>query len=212
MTADMGITADEMQTVIDDLVTLSERKNLNKQHRESASKAAAMIKEAAALLKELAGGGVAVGQEAEPAEEKPREEPACEYVEVEVVIPGAPGRKMVMEKHSAENMAAAFWQGNRPIFACNLPEAYRQFGGLYEVDLRQVACIISPGLRVQEAEEPFRPDTSHKKRSRAHGWHRGNVTCHNCGADYETDINEKWTFVRCKYCHETDTTVTEPDD
>lgn len=196
----MEITHEELEKIVTDLMALAERKNLNKQLKESAAKAADLVKGTADIL-----AGITPEQQ--------------EYVYVTVIIQGAPPQKIWMDRHSAENMAAGFRQYNKPTFACNLPNIHMQFGGLWEVDLRQVAIITSDGLELPESkEEPQsqernkRPVPSYKNRSRENGWRRGNVTCHNCGADYETDINEKWSFARCEYCHETNTTVTYDDD
>ena len=193
----MEITHEELEKIVADLMSLSERKNLNKQLKESAAKAAELVKGAADILAGIT-----------PEQQEP------EYVYVTVIIQGAPPQKIWMDRRSAENMAAGFRQHNKPTFACNLPNMHMQFGGLWEVDLRQVACITSDHLKLVEIEKPEeqeeedRPVSSYKNRSRSQGWRRGNVTCHNCGADYETDINEKWAYVKCKYCHESDTTVT----
>ena len=144
--------------------------------------------------------------------------PSPDTIKVEVYIPGEPPQKLWMDRYNAENMAAGFRQHNKPTFACNLPDTRLQHGGLWEVDLRQVSCITTKGLKlpdnekVEEQEEDYRLVPSYKNRSRSQGWKRGNVTCHNCGADYETDINEKWAYVKCKYCHESDTTVTYESD
>ena len=201
---------EEMQKIVDDLVQLSERKNLNKQLKESAGKAAE-------FLSDIINGRLAVMDWLENAELKtcpPEPELPADSAQVVLTIPNLPKETVIMDKCSAEKLAAAFSQRNRPIFACNLPA-----GGLWEVDLQKVAIITSDGLELPESkEEPQsqernkRPVPSYKNRSRENGWRRGNVTCHNCGADYETDINEKWSFVRCKYCHETNTTVTYDDD
>lgn len=195
----MEITGEELEKITADLATLAERKNLNRQLKESAGRAAEL------LMDKMAETKVNDDQLAEP-----DDLPDTDIIKVEVYIPGAPPQKIWMDRHSAENMAASFRQYNKPTFACNLPNMHMQFGGLWEVDLRQVACITSEGLKLteEEPEEDYRSVPSYKNRSRAQGWRRGNVTCHNCGADYETDINEKWAFVRCKYCNETDTTVT----
>ena len=195
----MEITGEELEKITADLATLAERKNLNRQLKESAGRAAEL------LMDKMAETKVNDDQLAEP-----DDLPDTDIIKVEVYIPGAPPQKIWMDRHSAENMAASFRQCNKPTFACNLPNMHMQFGGLWEVDLRQVACITSEGLKLteEEPEEDYRPVPSYKNRSRSQGWRRGNVTCHNCGADYETDINEKWAFVRCKYCNETDTTVT----
>lgn len=196
----MEITHEELEKIVADLMSLSERKNLNKQLKESAAKAAELVKGAADILAGIT-----------PEQQEP------EYVYVTVIIQGAPPQKIWMDRRSAENMAAGFRQYNKPTFACNLPNMHMQFGGLWEVDLRQVACITSDHLKLVEIEKPEeqeeedRPVSSYKNRSRSQGWRRGNVTCHNCGADYETDINEKWAYVKCKYCHESDTTVTFND-
>ena len=196
----MGITHEELKKIVADLKVLAERKNLNKQLKESAAKAAELVKGAADILAGIT-----------PEQQEP------EYVYVTVIIQGAPPQKIWMDRRSAENMAAGFRQYNKPTFACNLPNMHMQFGGLWEVDLRQVACITSDHLKLVEIEKPEeqeeedRPVPSYKNRSRSQGWRRGNVTCHNCGADYETDINEKWAYVKCKYCHESDTTVTFND-
>ncbi len=219
----MGITHEELKKIVADLKVLAERKNLNKQLKESAAKAAVMVKEAADILAGITPEqrerilNMTIGEETDTASEEPKE---AECVYVTVIIQGAPPQKIWMDRHSAENMAASFRQCNKPTFACNLPNMRLQYGGLWEVDLRQVACITSKGLKLaeedkqkeqEEPEEDYRPVPSYKKRSRSQGWRRGHVTCHNCGADYETDINEKWAFVRCKYCNETDTTVTFDD-
>ena len=196
----MEITHEELEKIVADLMSLSERKNLNKQLKESAAKAAELVKGAADILAGIT-----------PEQQEP------EYVYVTVIIQGAPPQKIWMDRRSAENMAAGFRQYNKPTFACNLPNMHMQFGGLWEVDLRQVACITSDHLKLVEIEKPEeqeeedRPVSSYKNRSRSQGWRRGNVTCHNCGADYETEINEKWAYVKCKYCHESDTTVTFND-
>lgn len=196
----------ELKKTIDDLLALAERKNLNKQLKESAGRAAKL------LMDKLAETKVDDGKSAEA-----DDLPSPDIIKVEVYIPGAPPQKLWMDRYNAENMAAGFRQHNKPTFACNLPDTRLQHGGLWEVDLRQVSCITTKGLKlpdnekVEEQEEEDRPVPSYKNRSRSQGWRRGNVTCHNCGADYETDINEKWAFVRCKYCNETDTTVTFDD-
>ena len=209
----MEITHEELEKIVTDLMALAERKNLNKQLKESAAKAADLVKGTADILAGITPEQqerilkMTIGEEPNTAGTEPQEP---EYVYVTVIIQGAPPQKIWMDRHSAENMAAGFRQYNKPTFACNLPNMHMQFGGLWEVDLRQVACITSEGLKLteEEPEEDYRPVPSYKNRSRPQGWRRGNVTCHNCGADYETDINEKWAFVRCKYCNETDTTVT----
>ena len=222
----MEITYEDIEKIVADLKALAERKNLNKQLKESAAKAAVMVKEVADMMAKPEKSTSEqreqivkeeVGKEKDTASTEPKEP---EYVYVTVIIQGAPPQKIWMDRHSAENMAAGFRQHNKPTFACNLPNMILQYGGLWEVDLRQVACITSEGLKLaeedkqkeqEEPEEDYRPVPSYKNRSRSQGWRRGNVTCHNCGADYETDINEKWAFVRCKYCNETDTTVTFDD-
>ena len=197
----------ELKKTIDDLLALAERKNLNKQLKESAGRAAKL------LMDKLAETKVDDGQSAEA-----DDLPSPDIIKVEVYIPGAPPQKLWMDRYNAENMAAGFRQHNKPTFACNLPDTRLQHGGLWEVDLRQVSCITTKGLKlpdnekVEEQEEEDRPVPSYKNRSRSQGWRRGNVTCHNCGADYETDINEKWAYVKCKYCHESDTTVTYESD
>ncbi|MGN8831043.1 hypothetical protein ACTNDZ_00595 [Selenomonas montiformis] len=198
----MEITGEELEKITADLATLAERKNLNRQLKESAGRAAEL------LMDKMAETKVNDDQLAEP-----DDLPDTDIIKVEVYIPGAPPQKIWMDRHSAENMAASFRQYNKPTFACNLPNMHMQFGGIWEVDLRQVACITSEGLKLteEEPEEDYRPVSSYKNRSRSQGWRRGNVTCHNCGADYETDINEKWAYVKCKYCHESDTTVTYDD-
>ena len=213
----MEITHEELEKIVTDLMSLSERKNLNKQLKESAAKAADLVKGAADILAGITPEQqerilkMTIGEEPNTAGTE-QQEP--EYVYVTVIIQGAPPQKIWMDRHSAENMAASFRQYNKPTFACNLPNMHMQFGGLWEVDLRQVACITSDHLKLVEIEKPEeqeeedRPVSSYKNRSRSQGWRRGNVTCHNCGADYETDINEKWAYVKCKYCHESDTTVT----
>lgn len=217
----MGITHEELKKIVADLKVLAERKNLNKQLKESAAKAAELVKEAADILAGITPEQqerilkMTIGEEPNTAGTE-QQEP--EYVYVTVIIQGAPPQKIWMDRHSAENMAASFRQCNKPTFACNLPNMHMQFCGLWEVDLRQVACITSDHLKLVEAEKPeeqeeeYRPVPSYKNRSRSQGWRRGNVTCHNCGADYETDINEKWGYVKCKYCHESDTTVTYESD
>lgn len=197
----------ELKKTIDDLLALAERKNLNKQLKESAGRAAKL------LMDKLAETKVDDGQSAEA-----DDLPSPDIIKVEVYIPGAPPQKLWMDRYNVENMAAGFRQHNKPTFACNLPDTRLQHGGLWEVDLRQVSCITTKGLKlpdnekVEEQEEEDRPVPSYKNRSRSQGWRRGNVTCHNCGADYETDINEKWAYVKCKYCHESDTTVTYESD
>ena len=197
----------ELKKTIDDLLALAERKNLNKQLKESAGRAAKL------LMDKLAETKVDDGQSAEA-----DDLPSPDIIKVEVYIPGAPPQKLWMDRYNAENMAAGFRQHNKPTFACNLPDTRLQHGGLWEVDLRQVSCITTKGLKlpdnekVEEQEEEDRPVPSYKNRSRSQGWRRGNVTCHNCGADYETDINEKWAYVKCKYCHESDTTITYESD
>lgn len=202
----MEMTNDEIRNVIHDLIALSERKNLNRQHKESARWAAGILEE------KLADANIDDTCVAET-----DDLPESDIIPVEVFIPGAPAQKLWMGRYDAENMAAGFRQHNKPTFACNLPDTRLQHGGLWEVDLRQVACITSKGLKLpeeegaEEQEEDYRPVPSYKNRSRSQGWRRGNVTCHNCGADYETDINEKWAYVKCKYCHEPDTTVTYDD-
>ena len=193
----------ELKKTIDDLLALAERKNLNRQLKESAGRAAKL------LMDKLAETKVDDGHSAEA-----DDLPSPDIIKVEVYIPGAPPQKLWMDRYNAENMAAGFRQHNKPTFACNLPDTRLQHGGLWEVDLRQVSCITTKGLKlpdnekVEEQEEDYRSVPSYKNRSRSQGWKRGNVTCHNCGADYETDINEKWAYVKCKYCHESDTTVT----
>lgn len=197
----------ELKKTIDDLLALAERKNLNRQLKESAGRAAKL------LMDKLAETKVDDGHSAEA-----DDLPSPDIIKVEVYIPGAPPQKLWMDRYNAENMAAGFRQHNKPTFACNLPDTRLQHGGLWEVDLRQVSCITTKGLKlpdnekVEEQEEDYRSVPSYKNRSRSQGWKRGNVTCHNCGADYETDINEKWAYVKCKYCHESDTTVTYESD
>lgn len=225
----MEITYGDMEKIVADLKALAERKNLNKQLKESAAKAAVMVKEVAEMMAKPEKSTPeqreqivkeAVGKDSDANSIKPDEWPEPDVIPVEVFIPGAPAQKLWMGRYDAENMAAGFRQHNKPTFACNLPNMRLQYGGLWEVDLRQVACITSKGLKLaeedrqkeqEEPEEDYRSVPSYKNRSRSQGWRRGNVTCHNCGADYETDINEKWAFVRCKYCNETDTTVTFDD-
>ncbi|WP_295157174.1 hypothetical protein [Selenomonas sp. AE3005] len=216
----MEITHEDMEKIVADLKTLAERKNLNKQLKESAAKAAVMVKEVADMMakpekstpeqrEQIVKEAVGKDSDADSIE--------LDIIPVEVFIPGAPAQKLWMGRYDAENMAAGFRQHNKPTFACNLPDMRLQHGGLWEADLRQVACITSKGLKLpeedgaEEQEEDYRPVPSYKNRSRSQGWRRGNVTCHNCGADYETDINEKWAYVKCKYCHESDTTVTYDD-
>lgn len=202
----MEITGEELEKITADLATLAERKNLNRQLKESAGRAAEL------LMDKMAETKVNDDQLAEP-----DDLPDQDIIKVEVYIPGAPPQKLWMDRYNAENMAAGFRQHNKPTFACNLPDTRLQHGGLWEVDLRQVSCITTKGLKlpdnekVEEQEEDYRSVPSYKNRSRSQGWKRGNVTCHNCGADYETDINEKWAYVKCKYCHESDTTVTYDD-
>ena len=202
----MEITGEELEKITADLATLAERKNLNRQLKESAGRAAEL------LMDKMAETKVDDDQLAEP-----DDLPDPDIIKVEVYIPGAPPQKLWMDRYNAENMAAGFRQHNKPTFACNLPDTRLQHGGLWEVDLRQVSCITTKGLKlpdnekVEEQEEDYRPVPSYKNRSRSQGWKHGNVTCHNCGADYETDINEKWAYVKCKYCHESDTTVTYDD-
>jgi hypothetical protein len=203
----MNVDTTELKKTIDDLLALAERKNLNKQLKESAGRAAKL------LMDKLAETKVDDGQSTEA-----DDLPSPDIIKVEVYIPGAPPQKLWMDRYNAENMAAGFRQHNKPTFACNLPDTRLQHGGLWEVDLRQVSCITTKGLKlpdnekVEEQEEDYRSVPSYKNRSRSQGWKRGNVTCHNCGADYETDINEKWAYVKCKYCHESDTTVTYESD
>ena len=192
------MTNEEIEAIIHDLQALSERNNLNKQHKESCIKAISLLRP---MIEETT--------MPEPQEEKRDEN----TVTVDLSIPGLPIQIMELDKYSAMQLVEKFRHSNPPVFACNLPG-----GGLWEVDLQKVASISSDDLEAtadEEAEEdrePQRPVPSYKKKERSNGWRRGEVTCHNCGADYEADIHERGTYVRCKYCHESNTTVTYPDE
>lgn len=187
------MTNEEAQKIIDGLATLAERNNLNKQLREVAAKAAEILRGWTEQLKETPWHSV-VDEDS---------------VELDIAIPGLPTCTIKLEEYAARQLVAKFRQPNPPVFACNLPG-----GGLWEVDLKKVAAISSDWLEApeEEAQEEERKIPSYKKKDPSKGWRWGEVTCHNCGADYEANIHERWTFVRCKYCHETDTTVTYPDD
>ena len=183
---------DEEQKIIDGLVTLSERNNLNKQLREVAAKAAEILQRWAE----------------QPEESRWHSVADEDSVELDIAIPGLPTCTIKLEEYAARQLVAKFRQLDPPVFACNLPG-----GGLWEVDLKKVAAISSDWLEAPEEEaQEERKIPSYKKKDPSKGWRRGEVTCHNCGADYEADIHERWTYVRCKYCHESNTTVTYPDE
>ena len=187
------MTIEEINAIIHDLRALSERNNLNKQHKESCIKAISLLRP--------------MTEETATPEAK---ETDADTITVNISIPGLPMQTIRLDKYVAEQLAAKFRHSNPPVFACNLPG-----GGLWEVDLQKVATISSDDLEAtkeEENEETGRPIPPYKRRERSDGWKRVEVTCHNCGADYEADIHERWTYVRCKYCHESNTTVTYPDE
>ena len=102
----MEITHEELKKIATDLMALAERKNLNKQLKESAGKAAE-------FLSDIINGRLAVMDWLENAELKtcpPETEPPVDSAQVVLTIPNLPKETVIMDKCSAEKLAAAFCQ------------------------------------------------------------------------------------------------------